>query len=63
MDSNVNVSYNTSHSQSSSSDYCEGTWLPESYQDVKESIHNLKIRDDDVWVCSFPKTGILISNK
>lgn len=60
MGPNVNESSKTIDYQSY--DYCEGTWLPNSYQDVKESIHNFEMRDDDIWVCSFPKTGKKINN-
>ncbi|KAG8316989.1 aryl sulfotransferase activity protein, partial [Homalodisca vitripennis] len=36
---------------------CEGTLLPTGYSKFAEEILNFEIRDDDVWVCSFPKTG------
>lgn len=32
-------------------------FVPESYKLIADSIENLEIRDDDIWVCSFPKTG------
>ncbi|XP_015173286.1 PREDICTED: amine sulfotransferase-like [Polistes dominula] len=31
--------------------------LPERYKHFAEEIENFEIRDDDVWVCTFPKTG------
>lgn len=34
-----------------------GVCLPEYYLEFADSIDNLEVRDDDVWVCSFPKTG------
>lgn len=36
---------------------CQGTVLPVYYKEFAEEIFNLEVRDDDVWVCSFPKTG------
>lgn len=35
----------------------EGVCLPERYQHFAEQIENFEVRDDDVWVCTFPKTG------
>lgn len=34
-----------------------GCILPQSYRDIAEEVKNLKIRDDDVFLCSFPRTG------
>ncbi|KOC59245.1 Sulfotransferase 4A1 [Habropoda laboriosa] len=31
--------------------------LPSRYDEFAEVIENFEVRDDDVWVCSFPKTG------
>ncbi|XP_046681707.1 luciferin sulfotransferase-like [Homalodisca vitripennis] len=36
---------------------CQGTVLPVYYKQFAEDILNLQIRDDDIWVCSFPKAG------
>ncbi|XP_012287549.1 sulfotransferase family cytosolic 1B member 1 isoform X2 [Orussus abietinus] len=35
----------------------KGYCLPEYYKTFSESIEHMEVRDDDVWVCSFPKTG------
>ncbi|KAJ8669935.1 hypothetical protein QAD02_001194 [Eretmocerus hayati] len=35
----------------------KGVFLPEEYKDFADAIENFEVRDDDVWVCSFPKTG------
>lgn len=40
----------------------KGVSLPSSYPQFADAIENLKVRDDDVWVCSFPKTGKLFLN-
>lgn len=37
----------------------EGVCMPETYQRFAQAIENLEVKEDDVWVCSFPKTGIL----
>ena len=34
-----------------------GCILPQKYRDISEKVKNLKIRDDDVFLCSFPRTG------
>lgn len=36
----------------------DGVCLPEYYAKFADAIENMEVRDDDVWVCSFPKTGI-----
>ncbi|KAL1449725.1 hypothetical protein WDU94_002205 [Cyamophila willieti] len=36
---------------------CKGVCMPEYYVEFAEDIINMDVRDDDVWVCSFPKTG------
>ncbi|KAL1449724.1 hypothetical protein WDU94_002204 [Cyamophila willieti] len=36
---------------------CKGVCMPEYYKEFAEDIINMDVRDDDVWVCSFPKTG------
>lgn len=35
----------------------EGFCLPAYYENFANSIENLEVRDDDIWVCSFPKSG------
>lgn len=35
----------------------QGVCLPKKYEDFAQIIENFEIRDDDVWICSFPKTG------
>lgn len=31
--------------------------LPPEYKDCGERIHNLEIREDDVWLVSYPRSG------
>lgn len=35
----------------------KGITLPERFKDFYKAIDNFEVFDDDVWVCSFPKTG------
>nr|XP_012143925.1 PREDICTED: estrogen sulfotransferase, testis isoform-like [Megachile rotundata]XP_012143926.1 PREDICTED: estrogen sulfotransferase, testis isoform-like [Megachile rotundata]XP_012143927.1 PREDICTED: estrogen sulfotransferase, testis isoform-like [Megachile rotundata] len=35
----------------------QGFCLPERYQKFAQAIEDFEVKDDDVWVCSFPKTG------
>ncbi|KAK2575938.1 hypothetical protein KPH14_007300 [Odynerus spinipes] len=35
----------------------DGVCLPERYEHFAEQIENFEVKDDDVWVCTFPKTG------
>ncbi|XP_048507812.1 uncharacterized protein LOC105685831 [Athalia rosae] len=35
----------------------DGVCLPDYYQKFADAIENFEVRNDDVWVCSFPKTG------
>ncbi|XP_028981879.1 sulfotransferase 4A1 [Diachasma alloeum] len=35
----------------------KGVTMTDLYPNIADSIENLKIWDDDVWVCSFPKSG------
>lgn len=39
--------------------YCEidGVTLPEHFQDFIERILNMEVFEDDIWICSYPKTG------
>ncbi|XP_043265450.1 luciferin sulfotransferase-like [Colletes gigas] len=34
-----------------------GVCLPERFNKFSQAIEDFEVRDDDVWVCSFPKTG------
>ncbi len=36
---------------------CRGAVLPEYFQEFGDKILHMGIRPDDVWLCSFPKTG------
>lgn len=35
----------------------DGVCLPEYFRKFADKIENFEVRDDDIWVCSFPKTG------
>ncbi|XP_026674211.1 sulfotransferase 1 family member D1-like [Ceratina calcarata] len=35
----------------------QGVCLPITYKRFEEEIENFEVKDDDVWVCSFPKSG------
>nr|XP_023014297.1 amine sulfotransferase-like isoform X1 [Leptinotarsa decemlineata]XP_023014298.1 amine sulfotransferase-like isoform X2 [Leptinotarsa decemlineata] len=35
----------------------EGVTMPKRFEDLKNNIRNWNVREDDVWICSFPKTG------
>lgn len=35
----------------------QGVCLPDRYEEFAEAIDNFEVRDDDIWICSFPKTG------
>lgn len=34
-----------------------GTYLHETFANRIDDILNIEVRDEDVWVCSFPKAG------
>lgn len=34
-----------------------GCILPQRYRDISEQVKNLKVRSDDVFLCSYPRTG------
>lgn len=34
-----------------------GCVMPQRYRDISEQVRNFKVRDDDVFLCSFPRTG------
>lgn len=36
-----------------------GVCLPYCHDDYANQIENLEVRDDDVWVISYPKTGTI----
>lgn len=40
-----------------------GFSMPVGYKDLAETIENFEVKDDDIWVCSFPKTGTINFNK
>lgn len=35
----------------------EGVTMPERFAEMQEEIFNMEVNENDVWVCSFPKTG------
>nr|XP_031843272.1 sulfotransferase 4A1-like [Nomia melanderi] len=35
----------------------DGVCLPQRYEEFAKAIEDFEVKDDDVWVCSFPKTG------
>lgn len=37
-----------------------GVVLSERYQTFADKIENLEVRDDDIWVMSYPKTGMYL---
>lgn len=39
----------------------EGFTMPLRYLDLKDEILDLEINEEDVWICSFPKTGTLFT--
>lgn len=45
------------HRKNSFIDAGNGCILPYSYRDISDKVKNLKIRNDDVFLCSFPRTG------
>lgn len=36
-------------------------FILESYKLIADTIENFEVRDDDTWVCTFPKAGNLIN--
>lgn len=36
---------------------CKDVVLPEYFRDFGDRIREMDVRFDDIWVCSFPKTG------
>lgn len=37
------------------------TWMPLNYEHVAQRIKDFSVRDDDVWILSFPKTGTTVT--
>ncbi|KAJ8917838.1 hypothetical protein NQ315_010750 [Exocentrus adspersus] len=35
----------------------KGVTMPERFAEMEEDIYNFEVCEDDVWICSFPKTG------
>ena len=35
----------------------DGVFLPEDYKKFADAVENFEVFDDDVWVCSFQKSG------
>lgn len=40
----------------------QGVCLPVRYEEFSREIENFEVREDDVWICSFPKTGTTFIN-
>jgi len=36
----------------------KGYYLPKAFEAFEDQILNMEVRDDDIWVCAFPKNGI-----
>jgi hypothetical protein len=45
------------HIKGSFVDAGNGCILPQRFRDICDKVKNLEIRDDDVFLCSFPRTG------
>lgn len=39
--------------------WLDGVFLPEQYNKFADAVENFEVREDDVWVCSFQKSGSL----
>jgi len=39
---------------------CNDCILPENFKSFGDRIQQLDVRDDDIWLCSFPKSGLLV---
>lgn len=37
--------------------WVNGVYLPNEYKRIANAIENFEVRDDDIWVCSFPRSG------
>ena len=36
----------------------KGTCVPKNYLKYSELVENFEVRDDDIWLCHFPRSGI-----
>lgn len=60
MDSELDeILYNSfaEHVRDIKGGFYKGVWLPQDYLKISNDVENFKVRDDDVWVCSFPRSG------
>lgn len=39
----------------------DGVFLPEEYEKFSAAVENFEVHDDDVYVCSFQKSGMCMS--
>lgn len=39
----------------------KGTYLPEKFAKCVKSIEEMKLKNSDIWVCTFPKSGISLN--
>lgn len=37
----------------------DGYILPKRFEAMKNQVDDFVVREDDIWVCSFPKSGVL----
>lgn len=37
--------------------WIDGVFLPQEYKRIADAVENFEVKDDDVWVCSFQKSG------
>lgn len=42
---------------------CKGCVIPEYFKEFGDRIRQMDVRDDDIYVCAFPKTGKLLLNR
>ena len=40
---------------------CDGFTLDKIFKNFRDRIKNMTVRDDDIWVCTFPKSGKRVS--
>lgn len=36
----------------------KGVTMPKRYEEMQQEIENWSVSEQDVWICSFPKTGM-----